>query len=237
MPNWSYARICFKGKPDDINRLRENVSKATKWSYKNPYWTNLRYFFSLSGFDSVSYRERFSTYYDRNFRGNILDTWLKSEEDGEYLLYYPSMESAWWTDYEVLQLITMLYNVEFSAYSEEPGIGIYDKCKNGTIDTYDFDYSIVPDYEQFEAAIDEDPDGLDLDYDNPVKNGSEEEKEILKILRDHNIDYDARVIDNIPVPVPYGVYYHYIYGVCYDKNKDNINYNYPDLDPFNINIT
>ena len=238
MPNWSCASICFRGKPDDINRLRTNVAKATDWHRQNPYWCNLRYFFHLSGFDTVSYKERFSVY-DRNFRGSIFDSHLESDEDGEYLLYYPSMESAWWTDYEVVQLISMIYNLEFSAYSEEPGMGIYDKCRNGELDTYeyDYDYIITPDYEQFEAALEEDPEGLYLGYDNPVKIGSSEEKEILKILKDCNIDYHTKEIETIPTPIPYGVYYHYNYGVCYDDDHHNRFYNYPDLDPFNINIT
>ena len=236
MPNWSCASICFKGKPDDINRLRENVSKATDWYYKNPYWCNLRYFFHLSGFDTVSYKERFPSHYDSNFRANIFDSHLTTEEDDWYLLYYPSMESAWWTDYQVLQLISMLYNVEFGAYSEEPGMGIYDKCTNGDIDTCDYDYIITPDYDQFEAAIEEDPEGINFDYDNPVIMGSSEEKEILDTLKDLNIEYHRKEIEDIPIPTPYGVYYQHIYGVTYDDDHHNKFYNYPDLDPFNINI-
>ena len=53
MPNWCTTSVAFKGKPEIINKLRENVQKATDWYYENSFFTSMRYFLSLSNFDSV----------------------------------------------------------------------------------------------------------------------------------------------------------------------------------------
>ena len=241
MPNWCFTRVCFKGKPDNINRLRSDIAKATEWGYRNPLWCNIRYFLSLSGFDAVSYEQRMINKYipqmhDCNFRGNVFDTYLQSEECGEYLLYYPSFETAWWMDYGLLQIISINYNVEFSAYSDEPGMGYYGKCKNGSIDTYDYDYRIIPNYEQLEEAVENNPE-LEIDYDIPVKIGDSNIESIIEELKKHNIEYNIGHIEEEEAPKIYGIYYHYKYGVCYDDEIHNKIYNYPELDPFNINIT
>lgn len=237
MPNWCYTRVCFKGKPENIIRLRKDIENAANFTKANPRYCNLRYLLSLNNFDTVSYLQRYKDSYDCNFRGSVYDYPYQPEENNGYLLYYPSFEMAWDMDYNVLQLISIIYGVEFSAYSEESGMGIRTKCKNGSIDTYDFDYTIIPDIEQFEDAINEDPEGLDLDYDNPVKYKSAEALEIKKILHDCNIEYDIQEIEEVPVPIPYGVYYHYIYGVRFDTEFDKIWNGYPYSDPFNRYLT
>lgn len=240
MPNWCYTQVCFRGKPENIERLRKDVEAANEFGHRHMSFCNVRYLLSLQNFDTVSYYERFKNkyipnYYDCNFRGNVFDTQFKSEEHNDGLVsYYPTFEMAWYTDYQLLQLISMIYDVKFSAYSEEPGCEIYDKCRNdSSIDEYDFDYIISPDYEQFEEALDENPEGLDLDYNNAVKQGSEEEAEIINILKERGITYGINPIETIPVPDPYGVYYHYNYGVIYDTDFYEKFMKYPELDPFN----
>jgi hypothetical protein len=130
----------------------------------------------------------------------------------------------------------MIYGVDFAAYSEETGMGLYSTCRNCDMDIFDYDRVIIPDSEQFENAIEEDPEGLDIDYTNPVKSNSKEEKEIIGILNDCNIQYYTEPIEEVPVPFPYGVYYHYMKGVIYDNDIDIKHYRYPELDPFNIYI-
>jgi hypothetical protein len=128
----------------------------------------------------------------------------------------------------------MIYDVEFSAYSEEPNMGIYTKCKNGSTNTYDFDYIIRPDYEQLEEAMENDP-SFEMDYDIPVKIGEPDTDKILDTLKDLNIDFDTMNIVEDPIPIPYGVYYHYINGVIYDDKSQKF-WRYPELDPFNIYV-
>ena len=227
MPNWCMTNVCFKGKPENIQRLRRDIEKTAKWTKEHgKYFCNLRYFLSLNNFDPVSYQRC-------NFRGNTYD--YNTNQDPESTEYYTLFEMAWYTDYEILQLISVLYDVEFSAYSEEPGMGIYEKCRNGNIDTYDFDYVISPDYDQFEKALDEDPDGIEeLCYSNPVKIGSSDEKDIIDLLNDCGIKYDIINIDNWDAPNIYGVYYQLIYGVDYDNIETGfVPHRYPGIDRFN----
>lgn len=236
MPNWCYTKVCFKGKPENINKLRADISKSTEWLHRNPSWCNIRYFLSLSNFDTLSYLNTVSNQYDYNFRGSVYDTYLESEECGEYLLYYPSFETAWWMDFGLLQIISMIYGVEFSAYSEEPNMGYYGKCKNGSIDIFDYDYNIIPDYEQLENAIENNPE-LDIDYNIPVKIGEANHEDIIDELKSYNIEFDITVIEDEKVPYIHGIYYHYIQGVAYEDDLHNRVHNYPELDLFNINIT
>lgn len=232
MPNWCYTQVCFKGKPENIMRLKNNIELANEWSNRNSGFCNIRYFLSLSDFDTVSYIERFSNRYDCNFRGTVYDTALKPDECGEYLLYYPTLDTAWWIDYQLLQIISMIYDVEYSSYSEEPNMGYYSKCRNGNMDTYNFDYLIQPDYDQLEEAMDDDPQ-LELDYIIPVKIGEPDTDEVLDELKNRNIEFDIMSIENEYPPNIYGVYYHHIYGVTYDDDRYNKFYKYPELDPFN----
>jgi hypothetical protein len=237
MPNWCYTTVCFKGKPENIKALRQDIEATTEFTHEHGgLWTNIRYLLSLKGFDTVSYYERFPNRYTApSFRGYVYDTPLKEADDGDYLLYYPTFEMAWDMDYEVLQIISMLYGVEFSAYSEESGMCIRHKCRNGDIEYCDFDYSIVPDYEQFESAIEENPEiESDIGWDNPVKQGSTEQTAILGLLKELGINYHIEHIPEVPVPTPYGVYYHYTYGVRYDDENFKKFYEYPGLDRFNI---
>ena len=240
MPNWCYTQVCFRGKPENIERLIKDVEAATKFHSNNRLFCNIRYFMHLNGFDTVSYYERFKNkyipnYYDCNFRGSIIDGEEYEEEDG-LVSYYPTFEMAWYTDYQLLQLISMIYDVKFSAYSEEPGCEIYDKCRNdSSIDEYDFDYIISPDYEQFEEALecDYNHEIEDLGYDNPVKDGDPEAEDMIRTLEKHGIEYNIKPIQSYPVPTPFGVYYHYTYGVIYDTNENYQFFRYPELDPFN----
>lgn len=236
MPNWCTTSVAFKGKPENINKLREDVQKATDWYYENSFFTSMRYFLSLSNFDTVSYVQRYRDYYSApNFRGSIYDSSFKCVEceDGE-LKYFATLEMAWNTDYEVLILISKLYDVKFSAYSEEFGMGIFTRCSNGLVDDYDYNFIIKPDYEQLEEFQEENNYKLDIDYYNPVKNCSEDVNEIIDTLRMHNIDFGIEPIERFYSPQLriYGIYQHYIYGVDYDE-KESWNQSYPGLDRFN----
>lgn len=236
MPNWCTTSVAFKGKPENINKLHEDIQKATEWYHQNSFFTNMRYFLSLSNFDTVSYLQRYNDRYSApNFRGSVYDTHWKCVqcEDSE-LKYSAILEMAWNTDYELLILISKLYNVKFSAYSEEFGMGIFTRCSNGLVDDYDYDFIIVPDYEQFEEYQEENNYKLDIDFYNPVKNCSEEVNEIINTLRMYNINFDITPIERIYSPQLkiYGIYQHYMYGVIYDD--DNMwNKSYPGLDEFN----
>ena len=234
MPNWCYSRICFKGKTENIKRLQNDIELANEYAHRNPMFCNIRYFLSLNGFDIVSYKERFNSYHDTNFRGSIYSTVLAPEEYiDDQSLYYPYTETAWWMDYGLLQIISLIYGVEYSCYSEEPGMAIYTKCRNSELDVYDYDYCIQPDYEQLEEAIYNDPQ-LEIDYLTPVKIGEPETDEILDLLKERNIEFETIQIDEEVPPIPFGVYYHYNIGVTYDKEPNWCNY--PELDPFNIYI-
>lgn len=235
MPNWCYTQVCFKGKPENIMRLKKDIEEANEWSHRNPNYCNIRYFLSLSGFDTISYQYRFNSVLDGNFRGTVYDTHSKPEEYPNYLLYYPSFDTAWYMDYQLLQIISIIYDVEFSAFSEEPNMGIFCKCGNGNIDTYNFDYIIRPDYEQLEEAMEDDP-SLDIDYDIAVKIGEPDTDKILDTLNNLGIEFDTIDITEEPIPLPYGVYYHFMNGVIYDTENYKRIYQYPEVDPFNIYV-
>ena len=234
MPNWCITSVVFKGEKDNIKRLVNDIRKTIEWSHQNPYYCNMRYFMHISNFDTVSYIQRYPDYYlAPNFRGNIIGSSLECEEcdDGEYK-YYATLEMAWNTDYEILQLISTFYNVKYSAYSEECGMGIFTTCSNGLVDDYDYNFIISPDFNQFEDFQEENDYKLDLDYHNPVKNCSDEANEIIDTLRMYNINFGIEPIKRVYRPKVYGVYEHYIYGIDYDE--DNLwNNNYPGLDRFN----
>lgn len=241
MPNWCYTQVCFRGKPENIERLIKDVEAAIKFGQDHRTYCNIRYFMHLNGFDTVSYRERFQNkyihnYYDCNFRGSVIEGEDYEEDDG-LISYYPTFEMAWYTDYQLLQLISMIYNVKFSAYSEEPGCEVYDKCRNDdSIDEYNFDYIISPDYDQFEEALESDncsKEIEDIGYYTAVKDGDSEGEDIIRTLEKHNIEYNIIPIQNYPVPTPYGVYYHYMYGVIFDTERDEKFFRYPEIDPFN----
>lgn len=241
MPNWCYTQVCFKGKPENIRRLEKDVEAATQFHSNNRSFCNIRYFMHLNGFDTVSYAERYINkyiprYYDCNFRGSVIDSEEEYELEDGIMVYYPTFEMAWYTDFQLLQLISMIYDVTFSAYSEEPGCQVYEKCKNNdSIDEYDFDCIISPDYDQFEEALEGDYDHEidDLGYDNPVKMGDDDYNRIINVLKKHDIEYDIKVIETYPPPIPFGVYYHYMYGVIFDDDFHVKFSRYPEIDEFN----
>lgn len=237
MPNWCYIQVCFKGSKDNIKRLIHDIECASEFNKKyGRRWCNIRYFLSLSNFDTVSYLETNNkTTYDCNFRGNIYSySHTVYTDDEENMYYHPIIELAWDNDYHLIQLISILYNVEYSAYSEEEGMGIYSKCKNSdNISAYDFDFCIRPDSEQLENALEENPE-LDIDYSIPIKIG-DDIKCITNNLFDHNIEYDIYEVEKIEPPDIYGVYYKYIFGIDYDYEKQKLVYGrYPGIDRFNM---
>lgn len=241
MPNWCYTQVCFKGKPEDIQRLANDIRKATEFYHRNTMYTNLRYFLRLNGFDTVSYLERFpgrslenlfSDMYPPSFRGSVFDDNIKIENNGEYAYYRVYFEMAWNMDYHVLSVISKLYNVEFSAYSEETGMQIYHKCKNGSVDEYQYDFIVLPDYEQLEDEMERDP-KFDAVYEIPVYSNDYRDDEDVKELIKRGISYDIENIEVVPAPIIFGIYYKYIYGVIYDDDLHNKFYLYPEIDPFN----
>lgn len=234
MPNWCYTQVCFKGKPDNINRLATDIEIATEFTRENgSFWCNVRYFLSLSNFDTVSYSERFAPnyYHPPTFRGYVYDNPnIKQCDDGD-LCYYPYFEMAWNTDYELLELISLIYGVKYSAWSAEPGMGIYHKYRNDeTINDNNYDTVIKPDYEQLEDAYEKNP-NLDIDYEIPLM--IKDAQNIIQNLRCNGItQYDFETVkEQVPEPV-YGVYYKYIYGVAYDDEHAKFR-DYPELDRFN----
>lgn len=241
MPNWCITSVLFKGKPENIKRLANDIGLAIEWHHNNPFFCNVRYLLHLINFDTVSYLQRWSNPYDApRFRGSVFDSeWRFDEcEDGD-LLYCVNLEMAWYTDYDALQIIAMNYGVEYSAHSEEPNCEVYTKCRYGqTIPKYDQDYDldffICPNYEQYEQVQEECDYQLELDYENGVKVGSNEEKVIMNTIQELGIEYYKNSIEEIPVPQIYGVYYHYIYGVDYDDEFHQNYCRYPGIDRFNI---
>ena len=240
MPNWCYTQVCFKGKPENIKRLVKDIEAACIFHSNNRGYCNIRYFLYLNNFDTTSYIERcrythIPHLYNCNFRGSVYSADYECEDDlkDEYLYYYPTFEMAWYTDYQLLQLISMMYDVTFSAYSEEPSMEIFDKCRNDdSINEYDFDIIITPDYDQFEELLEGD-NNIDFGYENAVKYGDEEFNHITNTLKKHNIEYDTITITAMPVPTPFGVYYHYINGVVFDTDTEMKFFRYPGIDEFN----
>lgn len=233
MPNWCITSVAFKGKPENIKRLSEDLEKVAQWRDANPFYCNMRYLLYLNNFDTVSYIQRYpNRYIAPNFRGSAYDSYRSIKcEDGDYILY-TGLEMAWNTDYEVLQIISMLYDVEFSAFSEEPNMAIYTRCGNGLIDDFDYTHIIRPDYDQFEEFQEESDYALDMDYINAVKNGSAEMTYIIDTLKKNGIKFTTEGVQHVLTPKIYGIYYHYIYGVDYDSDP-MWNNEYPGTERFN----
>lgn len=235
MPNWCITEVAFKGNSDNINRLIEDISKATEWGHENPRFCNIRHLLSLGGFDTVSYLQRYPNYYNQpRFRGNVYGEMrpiIECEDKDQ--LYHPVFEMAWDTDYTVLQLLSKIYGLEFSAFSEECGMDIRHKCRNGDVDFNDYDYCICPDMNNLPEGIEEDDIYDKYDYSIPVKHGSDMEKDLLEEFKFDGISPIFKEIPEVDVPDIYGVYYHYIYGVAYDDDNNSFNATYPGSDPFN----
>lgn len=226
MPNWCMTRAHFRGDTENIFRLNKDIQDSMKYQKENDYkYLNLPYFFSLNNFDVNAYSNKFKTMlpgiFSTNFRGNISldDITIMDIDDNNLASIYPTFETAWDIDYDVLRLISMMYNLEFSAYSEEFGMGFCVKCRNGDLDTYDYDIAISPDYSQI---YDQDEEyQKEIDYcDFAGKLDSDEIEKSIKLLKERNIDYNI-----YPVPEEdreskiYGVYYDPIPGVIYDTPK------------------
>lgn len=234
MPNWCNTSVAFKGKHENIKRLCDDIEKACLWSQNNPFFCNVRYLLYLNNFDTVSYIQRYpGTRWDApNFRGSAYYASKIDECDSDESILYAQFEMAWNTDYELLQIISMLYNVEFSAFSEEPNMDIYTRCGNGLIDDYDYTHIIRPYYDQFEEFQEESDYALDIDYINAVKNGSSEMTDIINQLTENGIEFTTEKVKHILTPKIYGVYYHYIHGVDYDSDH-KWNNEYPGTERFN----
>ena len=218
MPNWAYTAVCFKGKVEDIQRLNNDIVEAMNYEKEDGYkHVNLWHFFSLSGFDVESFLNRYKGKFSRpNFKGSIRQHYPKVEIDGEYAYLYPYIETAWGMDYNILYLIASHYNVIFSAYSEEPSMEYYEKCRNSSLDTFDYDIAITPDWDQLEE-LDKDSD-IYFDPTLAGKKTEQEIKETLDYLNKNNIDYETYDIpENNEGLNIYGVYYGPpVPGVTYD---------------------
>jgi hypothetical protein len=226
MPNWAYTAVCFKGKVEDIQRLNDDIIKATEYERENNYkYINLWHFFSLSGFDVKSYlnRRHSRSLGIPNFRGSIREPRIEIKEDYAYL--FPYIETAWDMDYNILYLIAAHYNVEFSAYSEEPSNGYYEKCRNSELDIYDYDIAISPDWEELEILEEE----TNIYFD-PTLAGKRNEPEIIETieyLNKNNVEHETYEIpENLDGLNVYGVYYGPpVPGVTYDDININVNDN------------
>ena len=213
MPNWCYSNVHFEGAISNITELAENIYKSITWMKENKYgYLNIPYFFSLKGFDVDSYTSRFIGPCRINFRGSIsTDFPLKIYYYGDYACINTWFETAWYMDYDVLHLISMLYNVKFSAYSEEPNMDLFTKCSNAEINTYNYDYVIRPDYEQLENHNENNE--VEFDYIIPVKDDDNSSRLVIDALGSFNIDYEKVPIED---QSDLGTN---IYGVYYDSSE------------------
>lgn len=234
MPNWCCTSVRFKGSKESIKRLADDFQKSMIWGDENPLYCNLHHFFSLSGLDVKTYLNRYTKriYLGKlrdenwwypiriNFRGSVVHSNISEDDNGTYL--DASLEMAWNTDYEILHLISKIYNVEFGAYSEELGMWFFTKCRNGDINDYNFDHVIAPNYEQVEEAADYDSSYWDLSYPTPVMANSSKEQHILNKLNEADIEYTKEEVEEIDSKklIVYGVYYDPIKGVIYDNQNE-----------------
>lgn len=233
MPNWCCTDVCFRGAPENINKLCEDINSSIKWMIQNKYkYVNLYYFFSLNGLNVEDYLNKYTKriYLGDpfgkqlwfplriSFRGSVIEsTRPVINNQNETSTIYTTFEIAWNTDYEILSLISTFYNVEFSAYSEEPSMGIFTKCSNCNMENdYDYDIIVSPDYEQAEEVMEKYPD-LEL-YRTPFKLNDPEYKYFIQKLDDNKIEYSIDKIEEINSDelYVYGVYYEPVNGVTYD---------------------
>lgn len=216
MPNWCYTNVCFRGKVNNIQRLYDDIEKAVKWCNDNDYnYTNMSYFLSLNGFDTSSYLKR---YYDEtegfytsqiNFRGSIFGASIDYiNKDTDEAKLYAMLEMAWFTYYEVVQIIASIYNVEVCAYSEECGYHVFTRYENGNIGEYNYDVVVCPESDQTGIYMRDNV--SDEVYNRPFSFHDEKEyKEYVDFLNKNSISFNPIAVDkyskddlNI-----YGVYY------------------------------
>lgn len=210
MPNWCYTTASFKGKPENILRLANDIYKSIEWMRNNNYsHCNIGYFFSLNGFDIKLYNKNYPKNESIQLRCSIAEDYpLRLEYYGSFAVIYPIFESAWYMDYNILHLISLIYNVEFSAYSEEPNMDLFAKCKNGFENTYDYDYVLRLDPDAVDEILEYDS-NCDLDYNMAIKENDPHTKFIMNEIKENNIEYTKETIYND----------HYgstIHGVYYD---------------------
>ena len=224
MPNWCYTQICFKGKEEDIQRLHNDIQKCLQFDKRNPWHCNLYYFYALNGIECTSYANK-SDGYNGMFRGYFYDSYIEDGDNSTHL--YATLDTAWSIDYEIIFLICKMYNVEFSAYSEEPNMDIFMTCHNTKRPYYDYDTLIRPDYDQFDEAIEKEP-NFDLDWYRAGNRNDTWLQDYIDELKFRNIEYSIESIyeanyDDFPIQgvyystLPEGVTYGEIVGVTYDK--------------------
>ena len=236
MPNWCYTDVCFRGTQENINKLCDDINKSIEWMKRNKYqYVNLFYFFSSNNLNVDSYLNRYTKriYLGMpfgnhmwfpmriSFRGSFVYHGPTVNNDDGTCTLYAVLEMAWNTDYEILKLISTMYNVEFSAYSEEPGNGIFTKCRNCNLPDFNFNIVVTPDYDQAEQAMDKNPD-LEF-YQMPFKTSDPEYENFIKRLNENKVEYGTDEVEEIDANdlAVYGVYYDPITGVTYDKETNN----------------
>lgn len=205
MPNWCYTQACFTGEPYNIYKLKKDIDEAMMWRATNKYYCNFRYFFNINGFNIDLYKRQYD--YDLLTRGYFINASLSFEYPGNMVKprLYVTMDTAWDMDYRVLQLISIIYDVKFSAYSEEPMMGVYTKCRNSNDDNYDYDFTINV-YSDSDEVI-EKMDDLELDYYTPFKNGNPESERLIKTLKENGIQYRIENVEGYQCPLISGIYY------------------------------
>lgn len=222
MPNWCYTPVCFKGSLENITRLAEDIHETIEWTKEKKYeYLNISHFFSLNGLNVDNYCNRYKDHYHSpNFRGSIVNGFpMKIMYHGDYALLFVDCETAWYMDFNILKLICDIYNVTFSAYSEEPNMDIFTTCTNdSSIRYYNYNKLITPDYDDLEEELDRDI-YFEMDYHIPALIGDLTYTRTINELENRGIGYKVSDItpsyleDNVNL---YGVYYDTIPGVSYD---------------------
>ena len=206
MPNWCWTKSCFIGNKEDIERFNKDIENSIEWYGNNDYkYTNISHLLELNDFYTNQYNNSPNVEYSMNFRGSVIYNPKDAEkrDNGEYAIY-PEFETAWNTDYNVLHLLSRLYNLKFSAYSEEPSMGVYTKCRNCADTTNDYICTIIPDGDQ----LDEHDLLDDIPYTIPVKLQDTETLDMIKLLNERHIDYNTyEIFEDFNKPKLYGVYY------------------------------
>ena len=212
MPNWCHAKVSFNGDPQNINKLSKDIYEAMKFLKETHYnICNIGYFLSLSGFNINEY----NNYYKDNqlMRRCFIYSDFPSVifDYKDYAIIHAKLDSAWGTDYNILYLISAIYQVEFSAYSYELGLGLFDKCRNGNEDTYDYDKVLLLDCDAVNEEI-EKHGNTELDYSIPVKSYEQYTEDLLNTLDEKEIEYTEQNISDCS-KVGSG-----LHGIYYDIN-------------------
>lgn len=206
MANSCFTSVCFSGDPYNIYKLSKDIQETLEWSSINYSYWNINYFFNINGVDLFRYNKSHDHRDHISVRSSIVNFKLLFEYPGSMNMpkLYVGIDSAWDIDYGILSLISMIYNLEFSAYSEEPNLDVFEKCRNGKDTYFDYDYAIRIDIENDKDfyRIDD----IGLGYINPCKSG-DEEASIIKQLKDNNFNYEKEMVTEIDPPLLYGIYY------------------------------